>query len=130
MAIERAPKGLGAEGRRVWKAVVADAGAQGLALDSRELLWLENAANLADRISELEAKLSGSSFVVTGHANQDVAHPLIAEIRMHRALLATTLARIRVDLPESESQSLGGSAVSATISGRKGANVKWRGRYA
>lgn len=126
MATERAPKGLGAEGRRCWRAVVADLKSQGLAMDSREAFWLENAAKLADRIAELEGELAGSSFVVPGHAKQDVAHPLIREIRVHRALLATTLARIRTDLPAESSSS--GSVMSAAIHGRRGANIKWRGR--
>jgi len=129
VATERAPKGLAAEGRRLWRAVVSDARSQGLSLDSREAFWLENAARLADRIAELEAELAASpSFVVAGHAKQDVAHPLIAEIRMHRGLLATTLARIKTDLPAESSSS--GSVMSAAISGRKGANRKWRGRGA
>lgn len=86
---------------------------------------MENAAKLADRIAELEAELAGSSFVVLGHAKQDVAYPLIGEIRMHRALLATTLARIRTDLP---AESSSGSVMSAAIHGRRGADIKWRGR--
>ena len=45
---------------------------------------------------------------------------------MHRALLATTLARIRVD-PPAESGSSSGSVMSAAIHGRKGADIKWRG---
>jgi hypothetical protein len=110
----------------VWRAVISDAKSQGLELTSTETLWLESAARLADRIAELEAELAGSSFVVPGHAKQDVAHPLIAEVRMHRALLATTLGRIRVELPESGSSSWG--VMSATVSGREGANIKWRGR--
>ena len=126
MTSQRAPKNLGAEGRRIWKAVVADAAEQGLALDSRESFWLESAARIADRIAELEAELAGSSFVVLGHAKQDVAHPLLGEVRMHRALLATTLARIRVD-PPAESGSSSGSVMSAAIHGRKGADIKWRG---
>ena len=126
MTSQRAPKNLGAEGRRIWNPVVGHAAEQGLTLDSRESFWLESAARIADRIAELEAELSRSpSFVVAGHAKQDVAHPLIGEIRMHRALLATTLARIRTDMPDSGSSS--GSVMTASIHGRKGADIKWRG---
>jgi hypothetical protein len=93
------PPDLAAEGKRLWRAIVADAAGQGLELDARELAWLRTAGKLADRVAALEAELVGADIVV-GHAGQPVANPLLAEIRMHSALLAQTLARLRVDLVE------------------------------
>lgn len=58
------PKGLAASGRKLWKSVICDCAGQGLSLDSRELIWLEQAARLADRIAELEDRLAGDDFVV------------------------------------------------------------------
>ncbi len=72
---------------------------QGLSLDSRELIWLEQAARLEDRIAELEDRLAGDDFVVRGHAGQPVANGLLAESRQTRMLLAQMLSRIRVDAP-------------------------------
>jgi len=125
MATAKPPKGLGAEGRRVWRKVISDAKSQGLVLDSREELWLENAAHIADRIDELEAELAaGSSFVVPGHAGQPTASPLLTEVRMHRALLATTLGRLRVDAPEAS-----GGIPTAGINRHRGAALsRWYGR--
>jgi hypothetical protein len=93
------PKGLAASGRKLWRAVIRDVAGQGLSLDSRELIWLEQAARLEDRIAELEDRLAGDDFVVRGHAGQPVANSLLAEPRQTRMLLAQMLSRIRVDAP-------------------------------
>jgi hypothetical protein len=102
----RQPKpaaGLGAEGRRLHRAIVADAAGQGLEFDARELAWLRTAGKLADRIAQLESALDDAPLIVKGHAQQPVANPLLAEWRMLNQLLAQTLARLRVDLVETAS---------------------------
>jgi len=95
------PKGLDVEGRSLWRAIVADAADQGLALDARELSWLRHAGKLADRIGELEGALDGADMIVPGHAKQPVANPLLTEVRQHQALLAQMLGRLRLDVVES-----------------------------
>jgi hypothetical protein len=115
------PKGLAASGRKLWRAVTRDVAGQGLSLDSRELLWLEEAARLADRVAELEAELAGADRVVPGHARQPVAHPLLAESRMTRQLLMQAIARIRVDAP------VEAAGVPAGVNQhRAAANARWR----
>ena len=64
------PRGLAARGRKLWKAIVSDAAGQGLSFDSRELVWLEEAATLADRIAAVEKALAGADLIVPGHARQ------------------------------------------------------------
>jgi hypothetical protein len=103
----RPPSGLGAEGRRLWRDIVRDAAGQGLVLDARELHWLQSAGSLADRIAVLEATVDGADLIVKGVAGQPVAHPLLAEIRLHRELLARTLARLRTDVPKAPSLPVG-----------------------
>jgi hypothetical protein len=44
------PAELGAEGKRLWRTIVADAAAQQLELEARELEWLKQAGRIADRI--------------------------------------------------------------------------------
>ncbi|CCK58008.1 Protein of unknown function [Mycobacterium canettii CIPT 140070010] len=53
-----APRGLGPRGRKLWRAIICDAAGQDISLDSRELVWLEEAGRLADRIEQLEVALS------------------------------------------------------------------------
>jgi hypothetical protein len=105
----RPPKGLGVEGRALWRVIVADAAGQGLELDARELTWLRHAAKLADRIAGLEEALAGEPLVVPGHAKQPVANPLLPEIRQNQALLAQTLGRLRLDVAENSSGQVVGS---------------------
>jgi hypothetical protein len=93
-------KGLGVEGCLLWRAIVADTAGQGIELDARELSWLRHAGKLADRIGDLEEALDGADLIVPGHAKQPVAHPLLAEVRQHQALLAQTLGRLRLDVVE------------------------------
>ena len=97
------PADLRAEGRRLWRAIVADAAGQGLEFDARELAWLRTAGKLADRAAQLEDALADAALIVKGHAQQPVSNPLLAEWRMLNQLLAQTLARLRVDLVETAS---------------------------
>jgi hypothetical protein len=119
----RAPGGLGAAGRRLWKTVISDADSQDIDLDSRELAWLEDACRLTDRLDQLEAELEAAgTFMVKGVASQPVAHPLLGEIRQTRALRAQMLARITVTAPE-EKQS--GNVFTLGVQQRAAANKRW-----
>ena len=119
----RAPGGLSVAGRRLWKTVIADADSQDIDLDSRELMWLEDACRLTDRLDQLEADLAASgSFMVRGSQGQDVINPVVPEIRMHRQLRAQMLARITVSPPE-EKQSSG--VFPRAVQARDAANRRW-----
>src|ERR1700754_1434624 len=71
----RAPGGLDVAGRRLWKAVISDADSQEIALDSREIAWLEDACRLTDRLERLEVELEAAgTYMSIGVAKQPVAH--------------------------------------------------------
>jgi hypothetical protein len=119
------PSGLGAPGRRLWRQVATEAAEEGLELDSRERFWLHSAAQLVDRVAQLEAAMAGDDMVVKGYSGQPVAHPLLTEIRQHHLLISQTLARLKVDVPEPSS-----GALSVVVGGnrqRTAANRRWRG---
>jgi hypothetical protein len=120
----RPPSELGAAGRQLWRAIVADAAGQGLELDARDAEWLKQAGRIADRIAEMEAALVGAEPAVAGHAKQPVAHPLFAEVRMHRQLLSQVLARLKTDVPEEPARVVP-DAGARSAAARLAANARW-----
>jgi hypothetical protein len=117
------PPGLATEGRALWSSVTADAATQQLELDAREQRWLLDACRIADQIAAMTAALEGEPMTVLGSQRQLVAHPLLAEIRQHRATLAMTLARLKLDPPEGAAAT-GHKYTSATA--RDAAFKRWR----
>jgi len=106
--VPRPPADLASAGRALWRDIVADASAQGVELDAQELIYLRQAGKIADSIAVMESALAGADLVVSGSTKQPVANPLIAELRMHRQLLAQTVARISTDVAD-ESSGVGGA---------------------
>lgn len=98
------PTGLGAEGRALWRDVAGQVAQDGLELDARERRWLRDACAEADLIATLSNGLDGAPLLVRGSQGQDVAHPLIAEVRQHREALGRLLARLRLDEPDDAAQ--------------------------
>ena len=95
------PPELGCEGKKLWRAIVADAAGQGIELTAAELVYLRQAGKLADSIALMEAAMAGAELVVPGYMNKGlVANPLIGELRMHRQLLGQTINRIDLDVPD------------------------------
>jgi hypothetical protein len=118
------PSGLGATGRRLWRQVAGEAAEDGLELDARERFWLQSAAQLADRVAQLEAAMASDDMVVKGYNGQPVAHPLLTEIRQHHLLISQTLARLKVDAAEPSPGVIG---VVGGSRQRAAANRRWRG---
>jgi hypothetical protein len=56
-----------------------------------ELRVLADACNEADLIDDLQEALKGEPKTVRGSQGQEVIHPLISELRQHRATLNTLL---------------------------------------
>ena len=79
MKVPKPPPELGSDGRSMWSAIVDDAASQGIELDAKELVWLRQAALLADTIARIETVLATADLIVPGHAKQPVAQPLLAE---------------------------------------------------
>lgn len=106
------PKGLGAAGRALWLGHLAEFEAE-----PGELVVLEHAARTADELGRLSAAIAGGELVVAGSTGQPRAHPLLAEVRAHRDLLARLVARLAPPAAEA----------SATMSelGRRAARARW-----
>lgn len=84
-----APDGLGERGLKLWTDTVAE-----LEMDPDELVLLEEACRLADELDEMGVLLANSSMLSTGSRGQQVANPLIREIRGHRLALSRVLRQL------------------------------------
>src|SRR5919201_6739739 len=121
---QRAPTGLGAAGKRLWKSVT-----EGLTFRPDELATLESACRTADLVAELDAVIAKAPTMIVGSMGQRVVHPAIQEARLQRQLLASLLSRL--DLPEADG--LGGSewdGLTAKQRARRAARARWDRRAA
>ncbi len=78
-----------------------------------DLQAVDVAAALLDEIEAMEAKIAEDGLVVDGSQGQPVAHPLVAQVRLHRKSLTDLLRTLTPD----------GSASNA---GRSLAQKKWQ----
>lgn len=119
-AIAKPPNGLGAAGRRLWKAILDDIDA-GWELDARELDCLERACRCADRIADLEAEVKRDGVTVAGSRGQTTLHPAISEIRQTELTRLRLLSAIELVDPKAAVR----SATPAQARGRHAAQVRW-----
>ena len=110
------PENLGDRGERFWDSVTST-----YKLRADELILLEDACREIKLIDKLEEAINsdGAKMIVTGGYEQEVANPLITEIRQHRGMVARLLNQLK--LPE-ESR---GSGMSPSDVARKAANARW-----
>lgn len=113
----RKPKGLDESGLRLWNAVV---GEYNLRID--ELRILEDASREADLIEQLRQGLAGEPLTVRGSMGQTVTHPLITEVRQHRATLAALLGKLKL----SDGQNAEGAGTTRATTARAAANARWQ----
>lgn len=121
MNVERAPAGLKARGRRMWRAV-----AEGFELSLAERELLTEACRCLDRCEAVEAAMRGAPLTVAGSRGQIVAHPLAAELRSERTLMAKLLAQL--GLPDEEDGSSKWDGVSASQRARMASRARWDNR--
>ncbi|WP_029108579.1 hypothetical protein [Mycobacterium sp. URHD0025] len=95
----RVPADLAEAGKKLWRAIIADAQDVGIVLNAVELAQLKAACAIEGRIATLEAELVAQEIGSTGSTGQAVLNPLIAEIRMQTQLKSQTLGRLTLDLP-------------------------------
>jgi hypothetical protein len=95
----RVPPDLADPGKKLWRAIIADAQDVGIVLNAVELAQLKAACAIECRIAVLEAELAAQEIGSTGSTGQAVLNPLIAEIRMQTQLKSQTLGRLTLDLP-------------------------------
>ena len=94
---QRAPRGLGTEGRKLWRAIVAD-----YELDQHELALLTAACRTVDRLEDIAAALDGAPLTVQNQRGDTVSQPLLVEQRMQSGSLAKLLASLRLPSGETE----------------------------
>ncbi len=115
-AKKSSPKGLGTKARRLWVDVTKT-----YALRADELRVLEDACREVDLIERMEEELArdDAELVVRGSMGQDVAAPLLQELRQHRSVVARLLGSLK--LPDEDS-ALGESRAP---SARAAATARW-----
>ncbi len=87
-----APRGAGAAGRRLWRAVLAE-----FELAEHEVTLLRQAVRVVDVCEQLQHQVD-----VDGPLLGDRAHPALVELRQQRLLLARLVVALRVPLGEEE----------------------------
>ncbi|MGW6424008.1 hypothetical protein ACWF82_15130 [Nocardia sp. NPDC055053] len=90
--------------------------------EPHKLTVLEQACRVADEIARLDAAKDGEPLTVLGSARQLTIHPLIAELRVQRALLAQLLGKLGLPLNDDEQAK---KSERRTASAKHAANVKW-----
>lgn len=116
--IPPAPRGLGAAGKALHRAVYAYLTVENLELDPVETHALQAACHQADVVASMDEAMAGEPLTVRGSQGQQVAHPLLVEARQGRAEVARLLARLKISTNPDEE--------SATVRARRAANSRWR----
>ncbi|QSE88925.1 hypothetical protein JWS13_10055 [Rhodococcus pseudokoreensis] len=91
------PRGLGTAGQRLWRTTLDE-----FEMDSEphKIEILTQACKVTDKIAELEKAQKGQPLTVLGSARQLTIHPLVAEVRFQRGLLAQLLGKL--GLPDTD----------------------------
>lgn len=113
----RAPKGLGAAGKKLWRDLTADT-----EFEPHGLRLLTDACRVADLIAKLDQAAEDSPLVVKGSTGQPVINPVIAEARVQRGLLAKLLKDLNIPATEEAEQE---AAQSRSEKARKAAKARW-----
>lgn len=115
----RTPPRLGAAGRRLWRSIVAD-----FDLRPDELIVLEKACRTADDADRLDQAVSEAPLLVAGSMGQEREHPLLAQSRQTRALLAALLKQLRLDAAE-DAAGTSGKPSSSSVKAMTAARARW-----
>jgi hypothetical protein len=94
----KAPSDLNAPGRALWEDVSAGV-AEGWKLDAKDYAYLTQAAKAADMAARLQRRIDREGVVVKGSMGQRVAHPLLREARLHRALVVAAVGKVELAPP-------------------------------
>ena len=97
MSVQKVPKGLGPEGRRLWRLTLA-----ALELEEHELAMLRRACYVADRCEALQAVVDSEGLFATNRLGEVKAHPAVVELRQQELLLAKLLVVLRIPPSEEE----------------------------
>lgn len=114
------PDDFGARAAELWDRITAD---YELRVDEVELLV--EACREVDVIERLEAELRDAPLSVKGGRGQVISHPLLGEVRQHRAVLKSLLGGLKLtDQADGERRARTGTSRSTTA--RAAAMQRWR----
>lgn len=119
--IPRTPAGLRRRGRTLWRAVQLR-----FELAEAESALLLEACRTVDDIETLAAEVGKAPAVTLGSRGQEVVHPLRAELRSQRLLLARLLAQL--DVPQVDPFGRPWDGLTASQRARKAAGARWHHR--
>lgn len=117
MSKPRRPAGL-KRSATLWDQVT---GAYELRPDEYRLL--EDICRQADLVDKLERALKDAPLTVKGSMGQTVAHPVLQEVRQHRATLHRMMGQLK--LPDAPAAPRQGSKGSNSDRARAVANARW-----
>lgn len=109
----KAPAGLGAGARSLWRQVNED-----FDLRRHQLLILESACREWDMVERLEAVLKDADLSVVGARGQLAAHPLLSEVRKHRTEYLRQIRALELQDEATEAP--------RSVSARAAASARWR----
>lgn len=115
--IPKPPPDLKAAGKRLWASITTT-----YELRPDESALLAAACRTVDELLHLEAALRDAPPLVAGSKGQQVAHPLLSEVRAHRATLAKLVAQLGIQ--DSDAATVG---KAKSDMGRKLARLRWTG---
>lgn len=115
MAKKRAPMRLSERANRLWRETL-----EVYELAPHEYPILEAACRELDIIDEIAKQLRGAPYVVRGSMGQDVANPLLAEVRHHRAAYVSLVRAL--GLPDAEAGEMPNPRSSAA---QRAAQARW-----
>lgn len=95
----RMPQSLGSAGKRLWTTTLDEFE---LEAEPQKIEILTHACRVTDKVAELERAQRSEQLTVLGSARQMMIHPLIAEVRFQRGLLAQLLGKL--GLPGTDEQ--------------------------
>ncbi len=114
-------------GRRLWRRLLVT-----YDFAPRELALLHELTRSLDRVDEVRAIVAADGPVVAGSRGQRVAHPLLAEERAHRVIIARIAAML--DLPDATKARPGDGTDQitslASVRARSAARARWGNRGA
>jgi hypothetical protein len=116
--IPRTPPGLCRRGRALWKSVVV-----AFALAESETALLLEACRCLDNVEALCQAVAAAPTTTIGSRGQEIVHPLRAELRSERLLLAKLLSQLDVPMPSEGAGEWDNLTASARA--RKAVRVRW-----
>ncbi|MGO1318006.1 MAG: terminase [Cellulomonadaceae bacterium] len=111
----RAPDGLKARGKRFWTACISD-----FDFSSSEVVLLEEACRVLDRLDQLNAAITRDGPMVAGSQGQQVVNPALTEARGQQLALHKLIAALA--LPDDDGQTV---PTGRSMSASAAATARW-----